>query len=321
MVCERYGPPDVLQFKEVEKPAPKDNEVLIRIHAAVVSAADCAARKGDTFLTRLAFGLFKPRATILGTEFAGEIEEIGKDVTLFRTGDQIYAATGTAFGAHAEYICLPEDGAIALKPANVIFEEAAALCEGALTVLPFLRDKAHIQRGQEILINGASGNVGCSAVQFARYFGAKVTGVCSTANVELVKSLGASKIIDYTKEDFTQTGQIYDIIFDAVGKSSFSRCRDSLKRDGIYLTTVPSPGAVFQMMWTSAKIGGKQAILTFTGLRPPGEKKKDLDFLRKLVESGEIKPVIDRRYSLDQAAEAHRYVDTGHKKGNVVVTM
>lgn len=321
MVYTRYGPPDVLQLMEVGKPAPKDNEVLIRIHAAVVSAADCAARRGDTFLTRLAFGLLKPRATILGTEFAGEIEEVGKDVTLFGKGDQVYAATGVGFGAHAEYICLPEDGAIALKPVNVTYEEAAAVCEGALTVLPFLRDKAHIQKGQEILINGASGNVGCSAVQFARYFGAKVTGVCSTSNAELVKSLGAVKVIDYTKENFTQTGQTYDIIFDTVGKSSFSRCKDSLKSNGVYLTTVPSPGAVFQMMWTSAKIGGKQAILTFTGLRPPGEKKKDLVFLKELVESGEIKPVIDRRYSLDQAAEAHRYVDKGHKKGNVVVTM
>ena len=262
----------------------------------------------------------RPKKTILGSEFAGEIEAVGKDVKRFSEGDQVFAATGAALGAHAEYTCLPEEGALAIKPANMTYEEAAAICEGALAALPFLRDKGKIQSGQKVLINGASGSVGTSAVQLAKYFGAEVTGVCSTANLELVKSLGADKVIDYTQEDFTKTRQTYDIIFDAVGKSSFSRCRGSLKGRGIYLTTVPTLPILLQMLWTS-KIGSKRAIITFTGLRPASEKTEDLLFLKELVEGGKLRPVIDRRYPLEQAAEAYKYVETGHKKGNVVITL
>ena len=319
VVYHRYGSPDVLGLEEVAKPTPGDDEVLIRIHAAAVTAADCAIRNGD-FTARLAFGLIRPRKTILGTEFAGEIEAVGKDVERFREGDQVFAANGAGFGAHAEYICLPEDGALASKPVNVTYEEAAAICEGALTALPFLRDKGKIQSGQEVLINGASGSVGTSAVQLAKYFGAEVTGVCSAANLGLVRSLGADRVIDYTREDFTNSGRTYDIIFDAVGKSSFSRCKNSLKQGGIYLSTVPTPAILLQMLWTS-KIGGKKAMIAFTGLRPPGEQAKDLVLLKELVEAGKIRAVIDRRYPLDQTAEAHRYVGKGHKKGNVVITV
>jgi NADPH:quinone reductase-like Zn-dependent oxidoreductase len=320
MVYHKYGSPDVLQLEEVEKPTPRDNEVLIRIHATVVSTAEMAARKGDPFIARLATGLIRPNKTILGSEFAGEIEATGRDVTRFNVGDQVFAATGAGFGAHAEYICLPEDGALANMPANMAYEEAAAVCEGGLTALPFLRDKGKIEHGQKILINGASGAVGTTAVQIARYFGAEVTGVCSTANLELVRSLGADRVIDYTQEDFTNTRQAYDIIFDAVGKSSFSRCKGALKRGGTYLTTVPTLAIIPQMLWT-AKVGSKRAVIAFTGLRPASEKAKDLLFLKELYEAGELKPVIDRRYRLAQAADAHKYVETGHKKGHVVITV
>jgi NADPH:quinone reductase-like Zn-dependent oxidoreductase len=310
VVYHRYGSPDVLGLEEVAKPAPGDDEVLIRIHAAAVTAADCAVRKGD-FIARLAFGLIRPKKTILGTEFAGEIEAVGRDVKRFREGDQVLAASGTGFGAHAEYICLPEGGALASKPVNVTYEEAAAICEGALTALPFLRDKGKIQSGQEVLINGASGSVGTSAV---------VTGVCSTANLQLVRSLGADRVIDYTRDDFTKSGRTYDIIFDAVGKSSFSRCKSSLKQRGIYLSTVPTLAILLQMLWTS-RIGSRKAMIAFTGLRPPGEQAEDLVFLKELAEAGKIRPVIDRRYPFEQTAEAHRYVGKGHKKGNVVITV
>lgn len=319
VVYHRYGSPDVLRVEEVEKPTPGDDEVLIRIHAAAVTAADCGIRSGG-FAARLAFGLIRPKKTILGTEFAGEVGAVGKDVKQFSEGDRVFAANGAGFRANAEYICLPEGGALARKPSNVTYEEAAAICEGALTALPFLRDKAKIQSGQKILINGASGSVGTSAVQLAAYFGAEVTGVCSTTNLELVESLGADRVIDYTREDFTKSGRTYDIIFDAVGKSSFRRCKSSLKQRGIYLSTVPTPAILLQTLWTS-KIGSKKAMIAFTGLRPPGEQARDLVFIRELVEAGKIRAIIDRRYPLEQAAEAHRYVGKGHKKGNVVITV
>jgi NADPH:quinone reductase-like Zn-dependent oxidoreductase len=319
VVYHRYGSPDVLQLEEVAKPTPGDDEVLIRIYAAAVTAADCAIRNGD-FAARLAFGLIRPRKKTLGTEFAGEIEAVGKHVKRFREGDHVFGANGAGFGAYAEYMCLPEEGALASKPANVTYAEAAAICEGALTALPFLRDKGKIQSGQEVLINGASGSVGTSAVQLAKYFGAEVTGVCSTANLELVGSLGADTLIDYTRDDFTKSGRTYDIIFDAVGKSSFSRCKSSLKQKGIYLSTVPTLAILLQMLWTS-RIGSKKAMIAFTGLRPPGEQAKDLVFLKELAEVGKIRPVIDRRYPFEQTAEAHRYVGKGHKKGNVVMTV
>ena len=320
IVYTKYGSPDVLQLTEIEKPTPKDNEVLLRIYAIAVTATDCIFRKGDQLSARSFTGLTGPKNSILGDVLAGEIEAVGKDVKLFKPGDQVFGSTGAGFGAYAEYVCLPEDGALAIKPANLTYEEAVAVYDGALTALPFLRDKANIQSGQKILINGASGSIGTAAVQLAKVFGADVTGVCSTANVELVKSLGAAKVIDYTKEDFTQSGETYDVIFDTVGKSSFSRCKNSLTQTGIYLTPVLKLGILLQMLWTSM-VGSKKAMITFAGLRSASEKAEDLIFLKELVEAGKIKPVIDRCYPLEQAVEAHRYVETGHKKGNVIITL
>ena len=322
IVYTEYGGPDVLQLAQIEKPSPKDNEVSIKIGAVVVSPSDAAARKGDPFIIRLMLGLRRPRpsARVLGTEFAGQVEAVGKDVTRFRPGDRIYGASGASYGAYAEYICLPEDGALAYQPADVNHAEAAGLCEGMLTALPFLRDHGKIQNGHKVLINGASGCVGTAAVQLAKYYGAEVTGVCSGRNVELVKSLGADYVIDYTREDFTRNGETYDIIFDAIGKRSFARCKDSLKEGGVYLMTVPTAAIVAQMGWTRV-FGGKRAVLATTGLRSADHKAKDLDFLKGLAEAGIIRPVIDRCYTPEQAAEAHRYVDTGRKRGNVVFMM
>lgn len=268
-------------------------------------------------MVRFLYGLRRPRHPILGVELAGEIDSVGKDVKLFKKGDQVFGISPHSFGTHAEYMCLPEDKPVVTKPANATYEEAAGVCDGALTALIFLRDTANIQHGQKVLINGASGAVGSYAVQLAKYFGAEVTGVCSNANTELVKSLGADKVIDYTNEDFTKGGQTYDVIFDAVGKSSFSRCKGSLKQRGIYLSTVPALGTMLHMLWTS-KFGSKKAIFTAAGLK---QSKENLIFLKELFEAGKIKSVIDRRYRLEQTAEAHRYVEKGHKKGNVVITL
>ncbi len=318
IVYTKYGPPDVLQLREVEKPNPKDNEILIRIYATTVTSGDAKARSSiftpmPWLLGRMATGLTKPKRPILGFELAGEIESVGKDVELFRKGDQVFGGTG-ACGAYAEYKCLPEDGLVAIKPANMTYEETAVVPFGALAALAFLR-KGNIQSGQKVLINGASGSVGTAAVQLAKYFGAEVTGVCSTTNLELVKSLGADKVIDYTKEDFTKSGQTYDIILDTVGNLSFSCCKSSLKQKGIYLSTVPTLAILLQMLWTSM-VGSKKAMFA-----AGSEKTEDLIFIKELIEVGKIKPVIDKRYPMEQITEAHGYVDKGHKKGNVVITV
>ncbi len=314
IVYTKYGPPEVLKLKEVEKPTPKENEVLIKIFAAAVTSGDYRMRKADPFAVRFLTGLIRPSKTILGVDLSGEIESVGKDVKLYKEGDQVFGSTGLGFGAYAEYKCLSEEAVLAKKPANITFEEAATLFFGGHTALHFLR-KGNIQSGQKVLIYGASGAVGSAAVQLARYFRAEVTGVCSTTNLELVKSLGADKVIDYTKEDFTKNSEIYDIIFDTVGKTSFSRCKGSLKQKGIYLTANASPADYFQMIWTSMSSSKK----VIGGIAH--ERTEDIFFLRELIEEGKIKSVIDRRYPMEQTAEAHSYVEKGHKKGNVVITM
>jgi len=319
VVYEKYGPPEVLELKEVDKPIPKDNEVLVKVYATTVTKYDCWMRSctaptGFGILMRIASGIRKPKKPILGTELAGKIEAVGKDVTLFRKGDQVFGYLGTSMGAYVEYICLPEDGVLAIKPVNMTYEQAAAVQQGALTALFFLR-KGNIQRGQKILVFGASGGVGLFAVQLAKYFGAEVTGVCSTTKLELVKSMGADKVIDYTKEDFTKRGETYDIIFDTVGKSPFSGSKRSLKKEGIYLFTTYGLPRFFRILWLNLT-SSKKAI---SGLLE--ETTEDLIFLRELIEAGKLKVVIDRRYPLEQAAEAHRYVETGQKKGNVVITV
>jgi NADPH:quinone reductase-like Zn-dependent oxidoreductase len=320
IICTNYGPPDVLQLEELPKPAPRDDEVLIRVYVTTVTATDCAFRNGKPFITRFYTGLKRPKNPILGTEFAGEVEAVGKGVKSFSKGDRVFG-TLPGSGAYAEYLCLPEAGStLAIAPANLTHEDAVACCDGFLTALPFLRDKGGIKRGQAVLIHGASGSVGTAAVQLAHYFGAVVTGVCSTTNLDLVRSLGADTVIDYTQDDFTQSGESYDIIFDTVGKTSFGRCKESLKPDGIFLEAGIDMSILPTVIWTS-KFGRKKAMIAATGLRPASERTKDLTFLKELMEAGHIKPVIDRRYPLEQVATAHRYVDRGHKKGNVVITV
>ena len=316
IVYARYGSPDVLQLKEVAKPAPKDNEVLIKIYATTVTSGDCRVRKADPFAIRFFNGLTKPKkTTILGNELAGEIEEAGKNVKLFRKGDQVFGQAGMGLGANVEYICLREDATLVFKPKNLTYEEAASIPFGGNTALHFLR-KGNIRSSQKVLIYGASGSLGTAAVQLAKNFGADVTGVCSTVNVELVKSLGADKVIDYTKEDFTKIGQTYDIIFDTTGKSPYSGFVKSLKQKGIYLRAVHmSLSSIVRGLWTSMTSSKK----VIGGVA--SELKENLVFLKELIDMGKLKPVIDRCYPFEQIVEAHRYVDKGHKRGNVSITV
>lgn len=313
----KYGPPEVLRMMETQKPVPKDDEVLVRIHTATATAVDCAFRQGSPYMARLFTGLLRPKRMIPGSELAGVIEAVGSRVKQYQAGDRVF---GAALGANAEYACIPEAGEIALMPEGWTFEQAAAVPYGALTALPFLRDMAAVGPGKQVLINGASGTIGTYAVQLARHYGAEVTGICSANNAAMVKSLGADTVIDYTREDWTRSDHAYDVIFDAVGKSSFTSCRRILKPGGVYLTTVSSASVLFHMMRTSF-FGGKKAVLGLTGLRQTADRRKDLAFIVGLLEAGSIHPVIDRVYPFDQLAEAHRYVETGRKKGSVVIAV
>lgn len=320
IVCTEYGSPDVLQLQQVDKPVPNDDEVLVKMVASTATTAGLTGRTGKPIVARLFSGLTKPKNNILGIEFSGEIAAVGKYVTNFQVGDLVFGMTGaTTPGAYAEFNCMPEDGALLVKPDNMRHEEAAAVVEGGLTAINFLHNKADIQKGQNVLIYGASGSVGTAAVQVAKYYGAEVTGVCSAANIGLVQSIGADSVIDYTKEDFTENGQLYDIIFDTVGKRSFAACKGSLTADGIYLDA-GNAATILPMLWTGV-FGRKKAILTATYVRSASEIKKDLTLLKTLIEAGAIRGVIDRCYPLEQTADAHRYVETERKKGNVVITM
>ena len=319
IVCTRYGPPEVLQLREVEKPIPKDNEVLIRIHAATVTKGDCELRSFNLpllwkLILRIGFGIRAPRKKILGQELAGEIESVGNTVTMFKKGDQVFANTGLHLGAYAEYDCLPEKGLIATKPANMTYEEAAAVPVGGLHALQYLK-KANIQTGQKLLVIGAGGSIGTVAVQLAKYYGAEVTGVDSSGKLDMLRSIGADHAIDYTREDFTKNGEKYDVIFDTVGKSSYLGSMRSLKEKGIYLLGNPGLSQMIRAPLTSRR-SSKRVV----GRMEP-YRAEDLIFLKELIEDGKIRSIIDRRYPLEETVEAHRYVDTGQKTGNVVITV
>jgi NADPH:quinone reductase-like Zn-dependent oxidoreductase len=329
IVFTEYGPPEVLKLKEVKKPAPKENEILIRNYATSIGFGDIVARKiGNLsaqdfympfpfwFIAKISFGFGKPRKAIIpGSEFAGEVEAVGKDVNLFKRGDQVFGYLGQTMGACAEYLVIPEDGVLASKPANMNFEEAAVVPYGSIMSLYFLREKGNVHSGSKVLVNGASGGMGSAAVQLAKYYGAEVTGVCGTPRLDFVKSLGADKVVDYTKEDFTQNDETYDLIFDVLGKSSFSRVKNSLSNNGRYLLASFKGGDLLQMLGTSIS-GSKKVICALA----PGSTE-DLISVKELIEAGKIKAVIDRSFPLEQVAEAHRYVEEGHKKGHIAITV
>ena len=321
VVFDRYGPPDVLRLEDVERPVPKEDEVLVKVHATTVNRLDCATREANrrsglalSFMSRLVFGLRRPKRRVLGTEFAGEVEAVGAAVREFAVGDKVFGTSGLSFGAHAEFICMRESARIAHMPAGMTFGEAAPICDGALNALTCLK-QADLRKGRRILIYGASGAIGTAGVQLARYFGADITAVCNTKNLELVKSLGADRVIDYTQEDFTKNGQTYDVIFDAVGKHSFRRCRGSLEPSGIYLPTDGFGNLILALV--TPRLGGKKVLFQI----PPRQTKQDVLFLKELIEAGKYRPVIDRRYPLEDVVEATRYVETEQKTGNVVLTI
>ena len=321
VVFDRYGPPDVLRLEDVERPVPKDDEVLVKVHATTVNRLDCATREANrrsglalSFMSRLVFGLRRPKQRVLGTEFAGEVEAVGAAVREFAVGDKVFGTSGLSFGAHAEFICMRESGRIAHMPPGMTFEEAAPVCDGALNALTCLK-QADLRKGRRILIYGASGAIGTAGVQLARYFGADITAVCNTKNLELVRSLGADRVIDYTKEDFTRNGETYHVIFDAVGKHSFRRCRGSLRPGGIYLPTDGFGNLILALV--TPRLGGKKVLFQI----PPRQTKQDVLFLKELIEAGKYRPVIDRCYTLEDVVEATRYVETEQKTGNVVLTI
>jgi NADPH:quinone reductase-like Zn-dependent oxidoreductase len=319
IVCLKYGPPEVLQFMYVNKPIPKNNEILIRVYTVFVGIEDIMQRSGKPYFSRLFFGLTKPKKPIFGNEFCGEIEELGKDVWLFDKGDIVVGVTGSSFGCYAEYICMPEDGLLSIKPPNMTNEESAPVC-GALAAWNLLKAIANIQSGQKVLIYGVSGNIGLAAVQIAKVFGAEVTGVCSSLNIQLVKSLGADNIIDITREDFVENGQTYDVILNVSGKPSSIHFRNLLNKKGHYLTTYPTISILFLTLWTSM-FNGKKVLFSATGLKPLSERLVFLKEVTKLFTEGRLKTIIDRSFQLEQMAEAHRYVEGGLEKGNIVVNM
>ncbi|WP_166239944.1 NAD(P)-dependent alcohol dehydrogenase [Paenibacillus turpanensis] len=316
MVQISYGPPEVIVPQEIPKPSPGNKEVLIRIWAAVVGPSDCAFRKGDPLIIKLIYGLSRPKFAVGGCEFAGVVEAVGKEVKHMKAGDRVLGMSVKNFGAYAEYICLSEECPLVVIPDNIPLEEAVGICDGGATALTFLRDKAKLRRGQKVLINGASGAVGIYAVQLAKYYGAEVTGVCSAANIALVRNAGADFIMDYTQEDFTKADKAYDVVFDAVGKRSFSACKHVLTAKGVYLTTVPKLSIILQMMWTSL-FKGKRAVFATAGLM---QNKANLAFLMELAAKGTLNAVIDRRYPLELLPDAHNYVETERKRGNVIIT-
>jgi NADPH:quinone reductase-like Zn-dependent oxidoreductase len=311
-----YGPPEVVSLLEIDKPVPKDNEVLIKIYATTVNRTDCGFRSAEYFISRFFSGLLKPKNKILGNEFAGEIEAIGKDVTSFQIGDKVFGYNDITFGAHAEYMTLAEHGCLTFMPANVSFEEAAPITEGAHYALCDIR-AANVKSGQSVLVNGATGAIGSAAVQLLKHFGTKVTAVCDTNNIELIESLGADVVIDYTKQDFTTISQAFDFVFDAVGKSSFAKCKKLLNKNGIYISTeLGKNGANVFLALITALLGGKKVLFPI-----PSITKNDVVFLKELVEKGKFKPVIDRKYKLEQIVEAYTYVETRKKTGNVIISV
>ena len=311
----KYGPPEVLQIVEVNKPIPKDDEVLIKIHATTVNRTDCGFRQPEYFFVRFFSGVFKPKINILGTEFAGTVEAIGKNVTLFKVGDSVFGLNTFKFGTHAEYVCIPEHKSIALKPENMSFEEAAAICDGLMLAINYIR-KIDFKSTPKILINGASGSIGSAAVQLAKYYGAEITAVCRAEHFELIRSLGANKLIDYTKEDFTKTDDTYDTVLDAVGKSSFGKCKNILKPNGVYYSTELGDWAqnVFLPLFNSFR--NKKVKFPI-----PTDNKKDILFFKELIEGGNFRAIIDRKYPLEKIVEATKYVESGEKVGNVVITI